>query len=654
MCGLSGFMGGGGDPAASEAVLQKMGETLFHRGPDSGGYWYRAEHQIGLAHRRLSILDPSPQGHQPMVSASGRFVLVFNGEIYNHLNLRKELLATGNPISFKGHSDTETLLACFEAWGVKNTLVRAVGMFAIAMWDQRDQQLMLARDRLGEKPLYYGWQGHGDQRSFLFASELKSLLAHPTFRGTIDRNALCLQLRHSCIPAPYSIYEGLFKLEPGSILTVSLNDRQVRIEAYWSAAQAAFNAAQRPFQGSLHEGVHELDVLLRHSISQQMVADVPLGAFLSGGVDSSSIVALMQAQSGARIKTFTIGFHEQSYNEAIAAKEVANHLGTDHTELYISAKEALSVIPLMPDIYDEPFSDASQIPTFLVSRLARQHVTVALSGDGGDEVFAGYNRYQITSQLWRDLERVPRPLRRVLAKCLTTISPDGWNSFFSNLGLARGGLAGVANLGDKLHKGAAVLSSSSVDELYRGLVSHWKDPASVVIGGREPATLLTDGLAALHGVDGVSRMMALDALTYLPDDVLFKVDRAAMSVSLETRIPFLDHRVLEFAWCLPMDMKLGHGQTKLILRKLLEKYIPKDLIERPKMGFSVPIDSWLRGPLRDWAESLLDPVRLKNEGYFHPAPIREKWTQHLSGARNWAEHLWDILMFQAWLERTRQ
>jgi asparagine synthase (glutamine-hydrolysing) len=520
----------------------------------------------------------------------------------------------------------------------------------LAVWDRQTRTLTLARDRIGEKPLYYGWQGRGSDAVFLFGSELKALRAHPAFENDINRGALSLQLRHNYIPAPYSIYAGIAKLLPGSLLTVSLQQREPKVCSYWSAVQTAESGVANPFAGSADQAVDALEVLLKDAVRQQMMADVPLGAFLSGGVDSSTVVALMQAQSSRPVKTFSIGFHEAGYNEAEYAKAVARHLGTDHTELYVTAEQAMAVIPRLPTLYDEPFSDSSQIPTFLVSQLARQHVTVSLSGDAGDELFCGYNRYQMTASLWGKLAAAPLPLRRLAARGMISISPQSWSSL---TGVVTGLLprsARFADVGDKLHKGAGVLTSKSPDALYLGLVSHWHDPASVVIDGHEPPTLLTGDAPVLDGLDNVQRMMALDMLTYLPDDILVKVDRAAMSVSLETRVPFLDHRVVEFAWRLPQSMKLRDGQTKWALRQVLYRHVPQSLIERPKMGFGVPIADWLRGPLRDWGESLLEETRLRNEGFFNPAPIRRKWEEHLAGQRNWEYQLWDILMFQAWLE----
>ena len=655
MCGLTGFMGGleTNGLEGAEAVLRRMTGIIKSRGPDSDGHWLDVDGAIALGHRRLSIVDLSPAGHQPMLSANGALVLAFNGEIYNHLALRAELEKTGLAPAWRGHSDTETLLAGFSAWGVQATVERCIGMFAFALWSREARTLTLGRDRLGEKPLYYGWQGHGDQAVLLFGSELKALKAHPAFCAAIDRNALCLLMRHNYIPAPYSIYQGIRKLEAGCLLTVSLAQPEPCITRYWSAAHVAVAGAANPFAGTAVQAVDALEGLLKSAVAQQMMADVPLGAFLSGGVDSSTVVALMQAQSAQRVKTFTIGFNEAGYNEAEHAKAVAAHLGTEHTELYVTPQQAMDVIPRLPALYCEPFSDSSQIPTFLVAQLARQQVTVSLSGDAGDELFCGYNRYLMASSMWKKLAALPAGSRRLAARGLTAIAPERWNAL---LGPVQGMLPASlrhANLGDKLHKGAGVLAAGSVDALYLGLVSHWDDPASVVIGGTEPPTLLTGNAPQLPGLDDIQRMMALDTLTYLPDDILVKVDRAAMGVSLEGRVPFLDHRVVEFAWSLPQSMKLQGGVGgvgKWALREVLYRHVPKALIERPKMGFGVPIGDWLRGPLCDWAENLLDESRLRREGYFHPAPIRKKWEEHVSGARNWQYHLWDVLMFQAWLE----
>lgn len=662
MCGIAGFIEPSAQPA--EQLLKKMTGALSHRGPDDQGSWYNQEAGIGLGHRRLSILDLSPTGHQPMSSPSGRYVIVFNGEIYNHLGIRKELQESGKDPDWRGHSDTETILAGFDVWGIEATLKRSVGMFAMAVWDKAERTLILTRDRLGEKPLYYGW----NRGAFLFASELKAMRAFPGFEADINRDALTLMLRHCYIPTPHSIYRGIYKLWPGAMLTISqgrssscpweqnsppfepYRNNGVRLDWYWSSKEVAEQSQSQLFKGTDSEAIDELERVLSEAVHAQQISDVPLGAFLSGGIDSSAIVALMQSRAGHAVKTFTIGFHEAGYNEAEHAKEVARHLGTEHTELYVSSEEALAVIPRLPAMYDEPFSDSSQIPTFLVSQMARQHVTVSLSGDAGDELFGGYNRYFQMNSLLQMIGWVPGVGRQALAKGMTALSPSGWNSLYALLEPIVPKRLRLMNPGDMAHKLAEVLTADTPEAIYRRLVSHWKSPADIVINAREPATSLTNHHRWAQLPELEQRMMFLDAISYLPDDILVKVDRAAMAVSLETRVPFLDHRVVEFAWRLPLSMKIRNGQGKWILRQVLYKHVPKKLIERPKMGFGVPIDSWLRGPLRDWAESLLSEERLRREGFFHPVQIRQKWQEHLAGTRNWQYYLWDVLMFQAWLE----
>lgn len=650
MCGISGFLSfpsAWRSKAEAQLACVAMMNGITHRGPDSDGHWLDEARGIALGHRRLAIVDLSPAGQQPMASACGRFVVVYNGEIYNHISLRHDLEAADRAPHWRGHSDTETLLAAISAWGLEKTLQRCIGMFAIALWDREKLTLTLARDRLGEKPLYFGWQGQGDNAVFLFGSELKALRAHRAFKAPINRDALALYLRHNYIPAPHSIYQGIHKLIPGSWLTVSLAEPIAEPRRYWSALDASTAAVKHGHLAlSPEQAVNELESLLKSAVSQQMMADVPLGAFLSGGVDSSTIVALMQAQSSRPVKTFTIGFHEAGYNEAEHAKAVAAHLGTDHTELYVTPQQAMDVIPRLATIYDEPFADSSQIPTFLVSALARQHVTVSLSGDAGDELFSGYTRYLVASGMWSRLSRIPMPLRKAAARSITAIAPDRWNALLGWLPSQR-----FRNrVGDKMHKGAGALGCPNIDSLYHTLVSHWTEPARLVPGSHEPSTLLTGDRPDLRGLDPVERMMALDLMTYLPDDILAKVDRAAMAVSLETRVPLLDHRVVEFAWRLPQSLKMRDGVGKWVLRQVLYRHVPQHLIDRPKMGFGVPIDTWLRGPLRDWGDALLDESRLSREGFFDPAPIREKWNEHIDGRRNWAYHLWDVLMFQSWLE----
>jgi asparagine synthase (glutamine-hydrolysing) len=645
MCGLVGFWQSSGfDAHAARRLTSDMADTLVHRGPDDQGVWTDDTAGVALGHRRLSIVDLSPAGHQPMLSESGRFVIAFNGEIYNHQEIRKSLEAAGRGSGWRGHSDTETLLAAIEFWGLKKAVGQCVGMFAFALWDRKDRSLSLVRDRVGEKPLYFGWQGSGATATLLFGSELKALKIHPAFNARIDRGALALFLRHNYIPCPYTIYEGFSKVVPGSIVVFQRQSRDPLVETYWDTLEVAAAGVHNPFKGSPQDAVSALEDIMSRSIAGQMVADVPLGAFLSGGIDSSSIVALMQRQSSQPVRTFTIGFHEKGYNEAEHAKAVAAHLGTRHTELYVTPDQAMAVIPKLPHLYDEPFSDSSQIPTHLVSQLARQDVTVALSGDAGDELFGGYTRYTFAARMWGKLSRIPCVARTAAARMMTSISPGAWDRIMAILPdneLSR-------NAGDRIHKGADVMGSRSVAELYYKLVSHWNDPTSVVIGGREPPTALTLESGLLSGLNSVERMMALDAITYLPDDILVKVDRAAMGVSLETRVPLLDHRIIEFAWTLPIDLKVRDGKGKWVLRQVLERHLPAELFERKKMGFGIPIDSWLRGPLREWAEDLLSESRLRQDGLFETGQIRKKWEEHQSGRRNWQYHLWDLLMFQSW------
>lgn len=643
MCGIGGLLKQ--SQAASDTTVQRMVAAIRYRGPDDSGFWTDPSAGIALAHTRLSILDVSSEGHQPMVSASGRYIIVFNGEIYNHHELRRELQG----MAWRGHSDTETLLACIEAVGIEKTLPRLTGMFAFALWDRLEQRLTLARDRIGEKPLYYGWCNG----AFLFGSELKALEAYPGWRGDIDRGALACFMRYAYVPLPHSIYEGIRKLIPGTSISLSARDAA----GFWPEPQPYWSALDTACQPELtfssdSDAVGELDRLLRQAIQGQMLADVPLGAFLSGGIDSSTVVALMQAQSARPVQTFSIGFQEDAYDEARHAKAVAAHLGTEHTELYITPADALSVIPRLPMIYDEPFGDSSGIPTHLVAQLARRHVTVALSGDGGDELFGGYNRYFWGRSIWRRLEPLPLGIRRLMGRVLTSVSPDRWDHVGRIAhSLWPKGLP-VSAFGDKVHKLASVLDVKNSDELYRRLISQHRDPGSMVIGTDEKPIWADRQAGKLSRQDCSERMMFQDLVGYLTDDILPKVDRAAMAVSLETRVPLLDHRVVEFAWRLPLSMKIrSGGEGKWLLRQVLDRYVPRKLIERPKMGFGIPLDSWLRGPLREWAESLLDAQRLKQEGYFQPGPIRQRWAEHLSGKRNWQYALWNVLMFQAWNER---
>ena len=651
MCGIAGYFGGpwAVQPEETLQLLRRMGDAIAHRGPDGDGYWHDPTRRIAFAHRRLAIVDLSPTGHQPMLSESGRYVISYNGEIYNHRRLRDRL-----SVDWRGTSDTETLLAGFDVWGISATVEAAIGMFAFAVWDRVDGALTLARDRLGEKPLYYGWQGAvapGSEPTFLFASELSALKVHPAFAAEVSRDALRSFMRHNNVGGAASIYTGISKLPSGCLMTLSARDPRPRPVRYWSGSQVAQRGVRDPFTGGPAEATDALETLLRDAVGQQMVADVPLGAFLSGGIDSSVVAALMQAQSPRPIRTFSIGFREDAFNEAHYAQAVARHLGTEHTEMYVTAQDALGLIPQLPRIYAEPFADSSQIATFLLSKLTRTHVTVALSGDGGDELFCGYNRYQITDKLWRRLSKVPPAMRRGLASLLLRIPPSSWDSAANGLRHAFPAAGAWVRVGEKVHKGARVLASANARELYLGMVSHWADPGEIVIGGTEPAPLPADTVAALDGLSDVEQMMALDMLGYMNDDILTKVDRAAMAVSLEARVPMLDHRVVEFAWRLPMAYKLREGQTKWLLRQVLYRHVPTALIERPKSGFAVPIGAWLRGPLRAWAEELLDESRLRREGFLEPRPIRRKWAEHLSGNHDWESQLWNVLMFQAWLER---
>lgn len=641
MCGITGFMGGAG-PSRDSA--EAMARALRHRGPDAIGVWTDPEAGVGLSHARLSILELSDLGAQPMVSACGRYVLSYNGELFNFRSLKAELERQGS--AFRGGSDTEVLLALISRDGVRKAVVASNGMFAFALWDRRERLLTLGRDRMGEKPLYYGWSG----RSFLFASELKALRAFPGFNAEIDRDSVALFLRHNCVPAPYSIFKGVKKLPPGHLFEIRTGSRDGSLHEYWSLKTVAERGVRDPFAGTFDDAADALESLLKESILMRMESDVPLGAFLSGGIDSALVVALMQAQSKRPVRTFTLGSTIPSYDESGEAKAVAAHLGTDHTELCVSDKATLEVIPSLARIYDEPFSDSSQIPAVLVSKLARQSVTVALSGDGGDELFAGYNRHFWGRTIWNRIGWIPRGARGLAGALLGSVSAPTWDRTFAALSpvLPRG-LRHRAP-GEKLQLLSEVMASASAEEFYSGLVSHWKKPSAVVRGSVEPLTALTDPHRRADFSDIAHSMLYLDSASYLPDDILTKLDRASMSVGLEARVPLLDHRLVEFAWTLPLGMKLAGGKGKLLLRRVLGRHVPEAMFDRPKKGFGVPIDSWLRGPLRDWAESLLDEKRLREGGLFDPAPVRACWSEHLSGRRNRHYVLWDVLMFEAWKE----
>ena len=648
MCGINGFYSK--SSSTFNNVIDKMNSAVLHRGPDKNGTWLDKNSGIVLGHQRLSILDLSSKGNQPMKSISGRFVITYNGEIYNHLKIREELKKNNTNIKWRGSSDTETLLESIDFWGIEKTLSKIEGMFAFGLWDKKIRSLILARDRIGEKPIYYGWQGKDYNKVFLFGSELKSLKIHPEFNGEINRDAITLQLRHNCIPAPYTIYKDIYKLLPGHYLELNQNDLTKKLlnspKQYWSLTNIIMNSNKNKLKFNEAKIEEDLEKNLKISIENQMISDVPIGAFLSGGIDSSTVVALMQSKSIKPVKTFTVGFNENDFSEAKYAKKIAKHLGTNHTELYVSSKEAMEVIPKISTIYDEPFSDSSQIPTYLVSQLTKQHVKVAISGDGGDELFCGYNRYLMTEKLSTLFRFMPRILREILAYLIQSISPQNLNRVSKLLP----NLNQIVNFGDKMHKGANILNAKKFSDIYYNLCSHWQNPTNVVINSEEPATLLTKFKPDLSYLNTQQQMMVLDLLTYLPDDILVKVDRAAMASSLETRIPFLDHNFIEYVFKIPHTLKFKNGQGKWILKKILNKYVPSNLTERPKMGFEIPLGTWLRGPLRDWAEDLLNEKKLVQQNYFNPKLVRDKWSEHLSEKKNWQHHLWDILMFQAWLE----
>lgn len=651
MCGIAGLFAPTDPARASAAQVQRMLGPISHRGPDGEGVWTDSEAGIGLGHRRLAIIDLSENGFQPMACASGRWLLDFNGEIFNYLTIRKALEAEGGAPNWRGHSDSEVLIEAIDRWGVERTLQAMEGQFAFAAWDRQARRLYLARDRFGEKPLYYGWAG----KALVFGSELKALRTQDGFPTEIDQEALAGFVRYGFVPHPRSIWKGVAKLPPGTWTSFGADDPagvMPRPVAYWDAGEAAAEALSDPWTGSEDEAVEALDLLLRDTVKSRMISDVPLGALLSGGVDSSTIVALMRSLGGS-VKTFTIGNTEPGFNEAEHAKAVAAHLGTDHTELYANPQEALAVVPLLPRLYDEPFADASQIPTYLVSRLARRDVTVALSGDAGDEIFGGYNRYFHGASVWNKASAFPRPMRAAGAAALQAVSPDGWNRMAGALaGVLPAELAG-GRAGEKIHKLAGVLGAADQDGYHQGLLSLWDDPASALVSRARGLTLPGDHPAPAALRSFAERAMYLDTRYYLPDDILVKVDRASMGVSLEGRAPFLDREVYRFAWRLPTAMKISGGKGKQVLRRVLDRYVPRELIERPKQGFAIPVGRWLRGELKDWAAALLDETRLRNDGLFDPAVVRAAWDDHQSGRRNNDTRLWTILMAQAWLDEQR-
>lgn len=645
MCGVTGFATRRPRGSADElrASVLAMTRQLAHRGPDNEGCWIDSDVGVALGHRRLSIIDLSSHGNQPMVLRAGRYVLDYNGEIYNFGGLKDELSRLGR--TFVGGSDTEVLLSAIEVWGLAGALKRCNGMFALAVWDRQDRTLQLARDRLGEKPLYYGWSGS----TFLFGSELKALRAHPDWQATIDLSALAAYLRHGFVPAPLSIYLGIRKLPAGTICTIDLQRHDMPDPIpYWSLNQAVDAGASRrslPFDET--GDLSHLEAVLSEAVASRMVADVPVGAFLSGGIDSSLVTALMQTNSSGPVKTFTIGYTESDYDECADARRVANHLGTDHTEMRLGPVDVLGVVPELPTMYDEPFGDSSQLPTYLVSKLARGSVKVALSGDGGDELFAGYNRYTWSRRVWRTSSKLPRPVRRSLAKSLAAMPSGASDRALTAFGHRLPRRLRPRNVGTKLQKLASVLPADSPETMYELLTDHWADlpvPVRQASGGSYPLTPTRADLG-----DPIERMMWADTLTYLPDDMLTKVDRASMAVSLEVRVPLLDHRVVEEAWSIPLDAKVRGTQGKWALRQILYRHVPPQFVDRPKMGFGVPVGAWLRGPLRDWAEDLLDEGRLDREGFLDPAAISSAWAQHQSGKRNLEGPLWPVLMFQSWL-----
>lgn len=644
MCGIAGFIGNlPSREATIKLLLAEMINSINHRGPDDQGIWLDKNNDIGLAHARLSIVDLSSAGQQPMHSSSQRYVIVFNGEIYNYKKILNELKSFSS-FTMRGQSDTEVLLGAIEHWGLKETLRKVSGMFAFALWDKQKNILSLARDRIGEKPLYYGWV----DSSFVFASELRAFKKFPGFKNQIDKSAIALLLRYSSIPAPFSIYKDIKKLNPGQILQFHSNSKRIVEDNFWSLEEVYSSSRKFKKYANDKEAIADLEFVLSKAVEQQMQADVPLGAFLSGGIDSSSIVSMMQLQSTKKVNTFSIGFDVDGFNEAEHAREVAKHLNTDHFDMYVTEQDALDVVPHLHRIYDEPFADSSQIPTYLVSKIAKQKVTVALSGDAGDELFGGYNRYLFTASMFGKIKKIPKPIKHLLAKAIFTLTEESWNKYFGKL-LEKS----YSNLGYKLHKGADVLDSNSIRELHLKLASLIRNPSNWLRDTNEYKTILNDGINRFSGFNEIEQMMIYDLLTYLPSDILTKVDRAAMAVSLETRVPFLDLDVINFAAKLPFKYKIRNGQSKWILREMLYKHVPKSLIDRPKMGFAVPLADWLRGPLRDWAEILLDEKQLIQDGYFNASVVRGKLDEHMSGKRNWHYQLWNVLIFQSWLENNK-
>jgi asparagine synthase (glutamine-hydrolysing) len=645
MCGITGFWRPSGLSQAAEDQLLQMSNAIRNRGPDAGGSWLDATAGIALGHRRLSIIDLSAAGAQPMHSANGRYIIAYNGEIYNFREIRKALEAEGRASSWKGNSDTEVLLAAIAAWGVVESLKRFNGMFAIALWDRTQGVLYLARDRMGEKPLYVGWMGEGVGRTLVFGSDLASLRKHPEFRGTINSDAVALLTRYLHIPDPHSIYREVEKILPGTVQVYSASGCETL--TYWNSLNEHYQAATtNRFAGSLTDAVDELQRLLGTAVSRQSISDVPLGTFLSGGIDSSIVTALLQEQHTKPVKTFSIGFSVAAYDESSYARAVAKYLGTDHHELIVTPEQAMDVIPNLANIYSEPFADSSQIPTFLVSQMAREHVTVALSGDAGDEMFGGYNRYVYGAGMWPRLKRIPAPFRKFAATIMLSIAPSKWDFVLGRL-FSRY----AVGVGEKLHKAASVIGVANDDMLYHRLLSISPEADSIMAFSSTADGFEGRAVDLVARLDFPERMMALDSIHYLPGDILTKVDRAAMAVSLETRIPMLDVDVMRFAWSLPQHLKIADGRGKLPLRQLLARHLPENLFERPKQGFGIPIDHWLRSNLRDWAEALLTNTQYPLSEFFVTAEVRTLWEAHLSGRCNHQHAIWPILMFQAWRQQ---
>ncbi len=652
MCGIAGFLerGANATPAAMRSAVKAMAQRLTHRGPDANGIW--CDHQAGIAlgFRRLAILDLTPTGNQPMASSDGRYTVVYNGEIYNYRELKATLEHEGGT-RWRGTSDTEVMLEAFARWGIERTLKSLNGMFAIAIWDKRERTLSLARDRLGEKPLYYGWSG----KSFLFGSELKALAAHPAWSGEIDRGAVSLLLRYDYIPGPHAIFENIAKLPPGHFLQIKVGvavpGTVAPAQPYWSAAEAALRGLEAPFEGSEDEAVEALDALLRDAIALRLEADVPVGVFLSGGIDSATITGIAQAVSRRPVNTFSIGFEDPRFDEAPEAAAVAKHLGTDHTELTATEAEALATVPDLPVVYDEPFADISQIPTLMLSRLTRRHVTVGLSGDGGDELFCGYPRYRRAAREWQRIAGLPEALRRGAGGMARAVPAGALDAGLGWMTAIAGRRRRWGRPGSKLRWRLEGLASPGAMAVYRQQLTRWQGVERLVPGSQNYETAYDRGGPSDALGTVLDQAMYRDAIAYLPDDILVKVDRASMAASLEARAPLIDHRLVEFAWSLPASMKLRGGQSKWILRQVLKRYVPEGLTDRPKSGFDPPLGEWLRGSLRDWAEALLAPERLAREGFIDPRPVQRCWREHIGGGRNWRHELWGVLSFQAWLER---